>query len=209
MKYGLWIVALIILSLCVVGCSSKKGSSQEAGGTSPSPSPKVEEIKAPQLGFIIKTDKGDMEGVLYPDSAPNTVLNFVTLARKGFYNGLTFHRVVPGFVIQGGDPKGDGTGGPGYCIPAEFNNRHHSFGTLAMARAQDPNSAGSQFYICLVDCPQLDGKYTVFGKVTKGMTTALQIEKGDKIKEIIITGELPPYLKGKKIKKTYPYGKLK
>jgi peptidyl-prolyl cis-trans isomerase B (cyclophilin B) len=166
---------------------------------------KVKVVDTQKLQFIIKTNKGVIKGDLYPDVAPNTVLNFVTLAKKGFYNGLNFHRVVPGFVIQGGDPKGNGSGGPGYCIPAEFNSKPHKLGTLAMARAMDPDSAGSQFYICIADGPQvsnLDKNYTVFGQVTKGMPIALTIAVGDKIKSIEIIGDLPKKLQGKEVKKS-------
>jgi len=116
-----------------------------------------------------------MEVELYPEIAPNTVYNFVSLARKGFYDGLTFHRVIPGFMIQGGDPDGVGTGGPGYTIKGEFkankfaNDLHHSRGVLSMARTSDPNSAGSQFFIMVADSAHLDGSYAAFGKVTKGV----------------------------------------
>jgi peptidylprolyl isomerase/peptidyl-prolyl cis-trans isomerase B (cyclophilin B) len=123
---------------------------------------------------------------LYPADAPKTVENFITLAKKGFYNGLTFHRVVPGFVVQGGDPAGNGSGGPGYTIKAEFNDKKHLRGTLAMARAQDPDSAGSQFYICLAPQPMLDHQYTVFGQVTKGMDAVDAIKIGDKMKSVEI-----------------------
>ena len=125
----------------------------------------------------------------YPEDAPKTVENFVTLAKKGFYNNLTFHRVVPDFVVQGGCPKGDGTGGPGYTIPAEFNKQKHVRGTLAMARSQDPNSAGSQFYICYGPTPHLDGSYTVFGKVTSGMEHVDRIKQGDRMKSVAIVEE--------------------
>lgn len=155
-----------------------------------------------KLIAIIKTDKGDIKAELYPDVAPNTVLNFVTLAKKGFYDNLNFHRVEPGFCIQGGDPKGDGTGGPGYCIPAEFNDRKHVLGTLAMARAQNPDSAGSQFYVTLGTHPFLDKNYTVFGQVTEGLSTCQNIAVGDKIKSITIEGELPPSLQGKEVQKS-------
>ncbi|HNT37063.1 MAG TPA: peptidylprolyl isomerase, partial [bacterium] len=97
------------------------------------------------------------------------VENFCGLAKKGFYNGLTFHRVIRGFVAQGGCPKGDGTGDPGYKIPSEFNSRKHVRGTVAMARSQDPDSAGCQFYICFGAIPHLDNQYTVFGQVVRGM----------------------------------------
>jgi peptidylprolyl isomerase/peptidyl-prolyl cis-trans isomerase B (cyclophilin B) len=121
---------------------------------------------------------------LYPDVAPKTVESFLALTKKGFYNGLTFHRVVPGFVAQGGDPKGDGSGGPGYTTKAEFNQKKHLTGTVAMARAGHPDSAGSQFYICLAPQPFLDGKYTVFGQVTEGMDVVQKITVGDVMKSV-------------------------
>jgi peptidyl-prolyl cis-trans isomerase B (cyclophilin B) len=121
---------------------------------------------------------------LYPDVAPKTVENFLKLIKKGFYNGLNFHRVEPGFVVQGGDPSGNGTGGPGYMIKAEFNNKKHVAGTLAMARANDPDSAGSQFYICLAPAPFLDGKYTVFGQTIEGFDLVQGIRIGDKMKKV-------------------------
>lgn len=129
---------------------------------------------------------GEIVIELYPHSAPKTVENFLKLTREGFYNGLTFHRVVPNFVVQGGDPQGDGTGGPGYTIPAEFNDRKHLTGTVAMARGHDPDSAGSQFYICLKPQPHLDGNYTVFGQVVEGMEIVQQIERGDVMKKVSI-----------------------
>ena len=126
---------------------------------------------------IITTKFGDIEVELYSDSAPKTVENFKDLAKKGFYDGLIFHRIVPGFVIQGGDPytrdttnrRRWGTGGPGWNIKAEFNKNTHARGILSMARSQDPNSAGSQFFIVLKDSNFLDGQYTIFGKVKSGM----------------------------------------
>jgi peptidyl-prolyl cis-trans isomerase B (cyclophilin B) len=125
----------------------------------------------------IKTEYGDITVEFYSDEAPKTVENFKKLARSGFYDGLIFHRIVPGFVIQGGDPhtkytsnKGKwGTGGPGWNVKAEFNKNTHSRGILSMARSQDPDSAGSQFFIILKDSKFLDGKYTIFGKVISGM----------------------------------------
>jgi peptidylprolyl isomerase/peptidyl-prolyl cis-trans isomerase B (cyclophilin B) len=113
----------------------------------------------------------------------------VGLARKGFYNGLVFHRVVPGFVVQGGDPKGNGTGGPGYQIKAEFNDRRHVRGTLAMARSQDPDSAGSQFYITYGPQPHLDRNYTVFGQVVSGMEHVDRIKQGDRMTTVAIVEE--------------------
>lgn len=126
--------------------------------------------------FTIEMENGmTMKGELYPDVAPNSVANFVELANSGFYDGVIFHRVIPGFMIQGGDPLGRGTGGPGYCIKGEFklngvnNNLSHKRGVLSMARAQSPNSAGSQFFIMHEDGEFLDGQYAAFGKVLEGM----------------------------------------
>jgi peptidyl-prolyl cis-trans isomerase B (cyclophilin B) len=136
----------------------------------------------PETKAIIDTKFGAMEVTFYPDKAPKHVENFIKLAKSGFYNGTIFHRVIPGFVIQGGDPntKGQdtstyGMGGPGYTVKAEFNDRPHVRGTLSMARSQHPDSAGSQFFIVLGTVPHLDGKYTVFGQVIKGMEVADKI----------------------------------
>jgi peptidylprolyl isomerase/peptidyl-prolyl cis-trans isomerase B (cyclophilin B) len=140
---------------------------------------------------IVMQKGGEIRLELYPEEAPKTVESFITLSKKGYFDGLTFHRVVPGFVVQGGDPKGDGTGGPGYSLKAEFNSRKHLRGTLAMARAQDPDSAGSQFYVCLGPQPSLDGKYTVFGQVTAGMEIVDQIRVGDRMKTVRIEEAKP------------------
>ena len=120
-------------------------------------------------------ENGDvMKAELYPDVAPNTVNNFISLVKKGFYDGLIFHRVIAGFMIQGGDPEGSGMGGPGYSIKGEFNyngvenNLKHSRGVLSMARAQHPDSAGSQFFIMHADAPHLDGQYAAYGKLVEG-----------------------------------------
>jgi len=142
-----------------------------------------------QTGVITLEKGGEIRMEFYPADAPKTVENFVTLAKKGFYNGLTFHRVVPDFVVQGGCPKGNGTGGPGYQIKAEFNKQKHLRGTLAMARSQDPDSAGSQFYICYGATPHLDGQYTVFGKVVTGMELVDRIKQGDRITSVAIVEE--------------------
>jgi len=142
--------------------------------------------KMKQIAVITLEKGGEIRIELFPEDAPKTVESFVTLAKKGFYDGLTFHRVVPGFVVQGGDPKGDGTGGPGYTVKAEFNKRKHVRGTLAMARAQDPDSAGSQFYITFGPQPGLDGQYTVFGQVISGMELVDKIKVGDKMKSVRI-----------------------
>jgi cyclophilin family peptidyl-prolyl cis-trans isomerase/predicted GIY-YIG superfamily endonuclease len=134
----------------------------------------------------IATDKGDMVLRLFPDDAPMHVAAFLKLVKAGFYDGLTFHRVEPGFVVQGGDPDGNGTGGPGYRLPAEFNARPHLRGTLAMARSSDPDSAGSQFYLCLADARFLDGQYTVFGEMTEGFDTLDAIRRGDAMQTVTV-----------------------
>ena len=119
------------------------------------------------------TSMGSMTISLDPAAAPKTVNNFVFLAREGFYDGVTFHRIIKDFVIQGGDPTGTGTGGPGYTIAAEFNDRLHQPGTLSMARTSDPNSAGSQFFLCLEKVPYLDNQYTAFGKTADDESLAV------------------------------------
>lgn len=132
--------------------------------------------------FIIEMeDGGIMEGELYEDIAPETVKNFESLIQKNFYDGLIFHRVIPGFMIQGGCPQGNGMGGPGYTLKGEFtangfkNDLKHTRGVLSMARAMDPDSAGSQFFIMTSDAPHLDGQYAAFGKITSGMDVADRI----------------------------------
>jgi peptidylprolyl isomerase/peptidyl-prolyl cis-trans isomerase B (cyclophilin B) len=142
-----------------------------------------------QTATITLEKGGEIRLEFYPEDAPKTVENFVTLAKKGFYNGLNFHRVVPDFVVQGGCPKGNGTGGPGYQIKAEFSKQKHVRGTLAMARSQDPDSAGSQFYICYGATPHLDGQYTVFGRVVSGMEHVDRVKQGDKMTSITIAEE--------------------
>lgn len=134
----------------------------------------------------ISTPKGDMVFSFYPDDAPQHSAAFIKLTDAGFYDGLAFHRVEPGFVIQGGDPQGDGTGGPGYSLKAEFNDHPHVRGTVAMARAASPDSAGSQFYICLGDARFLDKQYTVFGQLTEGVETLDAIRRGDKMTKVSI-----------------------
>lgn len=134
----------------------------------------------------IKTEKGDIVFRFFPHDARQHSAAFIKLARAGFYNGLTFHRVEPGFVIQGGCPQGTGMGGPGYNLDAEFNQRPHVRGAVAMARAQNPNSAGSQFYICLGDARFLDKQYTVFGETVEGQNVVDVIRIGDVMKEVIV-----------------------
>jgi peptidylprolyl isomerase/peptidyl-prolyl cis-trans isomerase B (cyclophilin B) len=144
-----------------------------------------------QTAVIALEKGGELRIEFYPDDAPKTVENFVTLAKKGFYDGLIFHRVVPDFVVQGGDPKGNGTGGPGYTIKAEFNKQKHGRGSVAMARSQHPDSAGSQFYICFAPAPHLDGNYTIFGQVTTGMEVVDRLQRGDRMRSVRIEEPKP------------------
>jgi cyclophilin family peptidyl-prolyl cis-trans isomerase len=120
---------------------------------------------------VIETEEGDMVAEFFPDKAPRTVANFVGLSMEGFYDGLTFHRVMPGFMIQGGCPNGDGTGDPGYSIEAEFNDTPHERGVLSMARGNEPDSAGCQFFVMHGDAPGLDWQYTAFGRLVSGLDT--------------------------------------
>ena len=178
MVKGMRFLSLAIMSGCLVLWGtlavSSAGSPQlrvvEEKGAAPP--------KAPHA--LLKTKFGEMEIVLFPELAPKHVESFVKLAKSGFYNGTIFHRIIPGFMIQGGDPYTKdpskrsqyGTGGPGYTLPAEFSKVAHERGILSAARTADPNSAGSQFFIMVDKAPHLDGQYTVFGEVIKGMEVA-------------------------------------
>jgi peptidyl-prolyl cis-trans isomerase B (cyclophilin B) len=144
---------------------------------------KAEEIKKmAETKAVIETKFGTIELKFFPEVAPNHVNNFIELAKKGFYDGTTFHRVIPGFMIQGGDPNTKnpdkskhGMGGPGHTVKAEFNDKPHKRGTLSMARSANPDSAGSQFFICVADAPFLNKQYTAFGEVVSGMDVADKI----------------------------------
>ncbi|MBY0121488.1 peptidylprolyl isomerase [Bacillus sp. S/N-304-OC-R1] len=177
-KVFYFIFALMISAFMLSGC----GSQAEKGKTAEDSANKTaenypESVKENPIVTITMENGNEIELELYPKTAPNTVANFVSLVEKGYYDGLIFHRVIPDFMIQGGDPEGNGTGGPGYSIKGEFssngfdNNIKHERGVISMARAQDPNSAGSQFFIMVNDTPSLDGDYAAFGKVTKGIET--------------------------------------
>jgi peptidyl-prolyl cis-trans isomerase B (cyclophilin B) len=180
------VVAVVVFLSTFLGCAEKgeevsketksgtPGQKPGQEGATQEPAP-VKPQKEKEQVAVIETDFGKIVFKFYFSDAPETCENFIKLAKGGFYNNLTFHRIVPGFVIQGGCPKGDGTGGPGYFIKAEFNSRKHVLGTVAMARSQHPDSAGSQFYICLGDLPNLDGKYTVFGQVIEGIDAVQKI----------------------------------
>jgi peptidyl-prolyl cis-trans isomerase B (cyclophilin B) len=170
MKRTYSILMFLVFSLTL---SSSRGFSEEIRYRQFS-SQEVKKMSEQQA--IIHTKLGDITLKFFPDIAPNHVNNFIELAKEGFYNGTIFHRVVPNFVVQGGDPNSKnpdrskhGTGGPRYTVKAEFSNTPHKRGTLSMARSAHPDSAGSQFFICVAAAPFLDGKYTVFGEVVKGI----------------------------------------
>ena len=149
------------------------------------------------LFALFETDRGPIKIELYPDKAPLTVANFVNLARRGFYDGLNFHRVIPDFMIQGGCPEGSGRGGPGYKFEDEANNGlGHERGVLSMANA-GPNTNGSQFFITHVATPWLDGKHTVFGKVVEGLEAVDKVEQGDHIRKVTIEGDADAVLAAK------------
>lgn len=173
MKVLKWFAVLFVLILLAHTASAevreKKFTEEEIK--------KMAETKA-----VIETKFGNIEMRFFPDVAPNHVNNFIELAKKGFYDGTTFHRVIPGFMIQGGDPNSKshdksthGMGGPGYQLKAEFNNKPHKRGTLSMARSASPDSAGSQFFVCVADAPFLDKQYTAFGEVVSGLDVADKI----------------------------------
>lgn len=174
------VFAFLAVAFVLTGCGAAKDSEKSEGNTTK----KTEEIKdysskVKENPIVTITMNDDKKIVieLEPSTAPNTVANFISLVKKGFYNGLIFHRVVPDFMIQGGDPSGNGTGGPGYSIEGEFssngfkNDLKHERGVISMARSNDPNSAGSQFFIMVKDASHLDGEYASFGKVIEGMET--------------------------------------
>ncbi len=181
MKKILAVVSVLVLAVVFMGAGCGQGTETKA--------PEGQTVAATGTGepiAVLETTKGVIKFRFFSADAPGTCKNFIDLANKGFYNGLTFHRVVPGFVIQGGDPLGTGAGGPGYNIKAEFNKNPHLDGTVAMARAQDPDSAGSQFYICLGPQSFLDGNYTTFGQVTEGLDVVHKIAIGDKMTKVYI-----------------------
>jgi peptidyl-prolyl cis-trans isomerase B (cyclophilin B) len=185
MKYK--IISLLVLIIFIHGCSLLKGKPEMAVESEviEEVGEEVESEVIEEL-VVISTNKGIIKLELYPEAAPETVANFKKLINTEFYDGLTFHRYVSGFVIQGGCPDGTGTGGPGWSIPGEFQNVElsqkmpkHRKGVLAMARSQDPDSAGSQFYICLATASHLDGSYTSFGHVIEGIEVVDELRQDD------------------------------
>ena len=162
----------ILCSVVLTSCFAKEPAGKEKT---------MSQDVSDQKQAVLQTVHGSISIRFYPEKAPKTVARITSLIKSKFYNGITFHRVIPSFVVQGGDPSGNGTGGSGKTIEAEFNDIPHVKGTVAMARKGDPNSADSQFYIALSQLQHLDGKYTVFGQVTEGLDILDKIRKGDKI----------------------------
>lgn len=178
MKQKRRLLAMVVLGMSVMlaGCSGQQGNKGNVVQAQP--------LKNNPVVTMEIKDYGTVTLELYPEKAPNTVNNFVTLANSGFYDGLIFHRIIEGFMIQGGDPEGVGMGGPGYSIPGEFsgngyenNDLVHTKGVISMARSQSPDSAGSQFFIMSADSPHLDGQYAAFGQVTSGIEIIEALEK--------------------------------
>ncbi|PIP90843.1 MAG: peptidyl-prolyl cis-trans isomerase [Bdellovibrionales bacterium CG12_big_fil_rev_8_21_14_0_65_38_15] len=186
-KLNRYLAAICLLTLTLMGgmaCTKKEAntdSEQTLSSGLKSDSNGLSVAKA-----TIKTVHGNIVFKFYPNKAPNTVNRIVELIKTGFYDGLIFHRVVPNFVAQGGDPTGTGTGGSGKKLKAEFNDIQHIRGTVAMARASEPDSADSQFYIALTTLPHLDGNYTVFGQVVEGLDLLDKIQKDDKMLNVVV-----------------------
>lgn len=179
-------ILLLTTSFILVGCSSSNSDQQNNASTESTSNPTPLSDDSLPIATITVKNYGTITLELYPELAPNTVANFIDLANSGFYDGLIFHRVIEDFMIQGGDPNGIGTGGPGYTIDGEFsdngftqNTLSHTKGIISMARANDPNSAGSQFFIMSADGTYLDGQYAAFGQVTSGQEVVDAIQKVD------------------------------
>jgi len=197
-RYALVVSALMTASLSLAACGDDEdgetvGDPRPTATQEATQTPLATQVSAPPMTIdvektyfaTIETEKGTIRIQLFPDIAPETVNSFVFLARDGYFDGLTFHRVIPGFVAQGGDPTGTGGGGPGYTIPGEFGDRPFKEGSVGMARKQLPDSGGSQFFICLrpqegsPDCAPLTGSYTLFGEVMEGMDVAESLTPRD------------------------------
>ncbi|MDU2123759.1 MAG: peptidylprolyl isomerase [Clostridium celatum] len=204
-KKGVIFIGISTMLIALVGCTNNNTSSQN---TEKENETTVESTGELPVATIKVKDFGTIKAELYPDKAPNTVNNFISLANSGFYDGLIFHRVIEGFMNQGGDPDGVGTGGPGYSIKGEFSNNgytnndlKHTAGVLSMARANDPDSAGSQFFIMAEEAPHLDGDYAAFGKVTEGMDVveainSVETKSNDKPLEDVVIESITVDTKG-------------
>lgn len=205
----LMLSAMCIFPVVLLGCGNSSVDTQDKKSSvvDEVSEKSNEETKNLPIATIEVENYGEVKAELYPEIAPNTVNNFISLANSGFYDNLTFHRVIKDFMIQGGDPEGNGTGGPGYSIEGEFtsngfaNSLKHTEGVLSMARTKDPNSAGSQFFIMTSTASNLDGEYAAFGKVISGMDVVKSIEEvktdlNDKPKESVVIKSIRVDTKG-------------
>ena len=204
-KKGVILVGISAMLIGLIGCTNNKTSNPNNDEESEVSVESTEELP---IATIKVKNFGTIKAELYPDKAPNTVNNFISLANSGFYDGLIFHRVIKGFMNQGGDPDGVGTGGPGYSIKGEFssngytnNDLKHTAGVLSMARASNPDSAGSQFFIMAEDASYLDGEYAAFGKVIEGMDVVEEInsvktDQNDKPLEDVVIESITVDTKG-------------
>ena len=175
---GILAALAVLAASLALGCKAAGPAPGGQGGAKPAAEP------LPRV--TLRTERGDIVLELAEDDAPNTVANFIALAEKGFYDGVTFHRVIADFMIQGGDPTGTGRGGPGYVIADELSPRlKHTRGVISMANS-GPNSGGSQFFITHVPCPHLDGKHAVFGRVVEGMDVVDAVRQGDRIEKVTV-----------------------
>ena len=196
-KMRAWMAVLpLVVALLVVGCGGgTTGAPDATAGASPSPALTSTPVAIPivdvseQYTATIQTEKGDLTLELFASDAPVTVSNFIYLARQGFYDDTTFHRVIPGYVAQGGDPTGAGSGGPGYFIKDEITERTHVEGALSMVNFGYPDTAGSQFFITYKAQPQLDGRYSVFGQLVSGMDVMEQLTPGDVLQDPDFVGD--------------------
>jgi len=177
------ITTILFIFMCTsfLSCDSKKSKPTTSSSDLDSKSLETNSKGLTKLTAIIKTVHGNIAFKFYPKKAPSTVVRIIELIRQGFYDGIVFHRVIPNFVIQGGDPSGTGMNGSGKSLKAEFNDLKHILGTVAMARSQNVDSADSQFYIALRAIPHLDNKYTIFGQVVEGFDILRKIQQGDKM----------------------------
>ena len=180
---GLFLLLLVLPLALPPTQPSAAGTEFRPAAVKPEPSA-LGSASSKGLQAVLETDHGILTIELFSATAPKTVARFTELVKRGFYNGLTFYRVLPKFLVQTGDPSGEGTGGSGQNLPAEFNERKHVAGTVGMARRHDPDSADSQFYICLEPQPFLDGKYTVFGQVIDGLETLPKIQERDTVRKL-------------------------
>ena len=186
MKLTMWIISFIVLFSMVSGCVDNEIDQKITDADTKTGTDTIDQKTVENRIATIVTDKGVIKIELYENRAPITTKNFIDLAESGFYDGLTFHRVIRGFMIQGGDPDGNGRGGPGYVIPDEFHPElKHTTGTLSMANA-GPNTGGSQFFITESPQPHLDNKHSVFGQVIEGQDVVVKIEQGDVMVSVII-----------------------